>query len=568
MKPRIILIIATFIFLGIAEAFADPVDDLKKFFKEKDYINARNVIHSAIAQKPKDEDVYVLAGDVYYELAMTDSAAIMYDKAYQIESKENNIRRKLAKVYSDLGKHKEAIDLINKAIKDESKNVLNYLALGQAYIKSGDLNKADLEIRKAQRMDENLAAGWVALADLYFAQKVYALAIDNYSKALEIEETNIDARINLASSYYNMARTEQDVDLKNEYYSQSLNQWEIVANKDPKNAKAFWEAGRIYYYAELYENAARYLNKYVQLRPDHSIARYYLVESLYKINSCDALVENANIVSKEIDSVKTRVLIWSAECLYKTQKFAESVEAFKPLAAQNLLDADNLENLSNAYLLSGDTLTAIKSYENVIKLDKDRPMGLMRYGTLAYVMKDYPAAINYLKLRDEVVKDSLSPKMKYYLGLSYIFSENFQSAIPVFEQLLVEDPGNYFSYLYLSDSYIKTDNKEKGKELLITSIDKMTPNAKENENVLNNAYAKLNNIFMGEKKYNDMNKYSKAWTESVPNSSMAYFFLGLSYHGNKDQANACKNYKKAVTLDPTSELAKTAKKMISDLNCN
>ena len=45
--------------------------------------------------------------------------------------------------------------------------------------------RADLEIRKAQKMDEKLAEGWVALADLYYAQRVNALAIDNYKKALE-----------------------------------------------------------------------------------------------------------------------------------------------------------------------------------------------------------------------------------------------------------------------------------------------------------------------------------------------------------------------------------------------
>lgn len=567
MKFKFLFAIAL-VALGFSELFADPVDDLKKFLKEKDYIQARGVITAATTQKPKDEDVFVMAGDVYFELAMPDSAVVMYEKAYKLDDDDNNIRRKLAKAYSEVGKHDEAIDIINKAIKDEKNNVLNNLALGQAYLKKGDLNKADLEIRKAQKMNEKLPAGWIALADLYYAQRVYSLAVDNYKKALELEETNIDARINLASSMYQLARQEEDKELKNEYYNQSLNQWEIVANKDPKNAKAFWEAGRIYYLAEAWENAAIYLNKYVQLRTDHSIARYYLVEALYNVNACEPLIENARIVAQEIDSVKSRVMVWSAECLYKTQKFAEAVEAYKACKADGPLTADHLENLSNAYFLSGDTLTAIKSYADVVAVDKNRPSGLMRYGTLAINMKDYESAINYLKLRNEVVQDSLTPKIKYYLGLSYIFAEKFEEATVVFEEAINEDPTNYSSYIYVSDAYVKLNDKEKAKAVLETVIGRMASNVAENTNSLNTAYQKLCAMFLSDKKFKEMNATAKSWTDLMPNSQPAFFFYALSYHGQGDQPNACRNYKKVISIDAASELGKNARKYTNDLKCN
>lgn len=567
MKLKLLFAIA-FLALGFSEIFASPVDDLKRFFKEKDYIQARGVIAAAVAEKPKDEDIFVMAGDVYFELAMPDSAVVMYEKANKLEDDDNNIRRKLARAYSEVGKHQEAIDLINKAIKDEKNNVLNNLALGQAYLKKGDINKADLEIRKAQKMDEKLAAGWIALADLYYAQRVYSLAVDNYKKALELEETNIDARINLASSMYQLARQEEDKELKNEYYNQSLNQWEIVANKDPKNAKAFWEAGKIYYLAEAWENAAIYLNKYVQLRTDHSIARYYLVEALYNVNACEPLIENARIVANEIDSVKGRVMVWSAECLYKTQKFAEAVQAYNNCKSVTTLTADNLENLSNAYFLSGDTAMAIKSYADVVAVDKNRPLGLMRYGTLAINMKDYESAIKYLKLRNEVVQDSLTPKMKYYLGLSLVFAERFEEAIPVFEEAIKEDPTNYSSYIYISDAYVKLNDKEKAKAALEGAIAKMATDVAANTNSLNTAYQKLCAMFLSDKKFKDMNASAKAWTELMPTSQPAFFFLGLSFHGQGDQPNACRNYKKVVALDNTTELAKNARKYVSDLKCD
>lgn len=571
MKTRNFINTIGMFVLGAYTAFAGPAGDFKDLYKAKDYPAALKMIPAAIADKPKDEDVYVMAGDVYFELVMPDSALIMYKKANELESDDNAIRRKLAKAYSEVGKHPEALELLNKAIKDDKKDVLSYLALGQAYIKAGDLSKADLEIRKAQKMDEKLAEGWIALADLYYAQKVNALAIDYYKKALELDDSNIDARINLATSLYNTARTEEDKDLKNEYYSQSLSEWEKVANKDPKNAKAFWEAGKIYYYSELWENAAKYLNKYVALRPDHSIARYYLVESLYKINQCEPLQENAKIVIQEIDSVKIRVQEWEAECLYKQQKYPEAIAAYNNLKTKvPSLTADQLENISKSYMYSGDTVMALKSYRDVIKVDSKRPFTLMAFGTMAFSMKDYVTAAEFLKVRDANVTDSLSPKMRYYLGLALLFANNGSDleASKVFEKVIADDQTNYSAMVYLSDCYIKITAKDSAKTLLNDAITKMSSNVTANEGTLNNAFQKLCSMYLQDKNFKEMGKVGKSWTELMPNSQPAYFFFGLSFHGNGEKDGACRNYKKVIAIDSQSELAKNAKKYISDLKCN
>lgn len=318
MKKALFSIVGLFIF-GVTSLLAGPANDFKELYKSKDYPEAVKLIPAALAEKSKDADMYIMAGDVYYGMAMTDSAFVMYKTAYELEPKDDGNLRLYAKLLGETGKATEAVDLLEKAIKKSPKEVKNYLALGQAYIKAGEMSKADLEIRKAQKMDEKLPDGWFALADLYYAQKVYPLAIDNYNKGLQLDPTNIPARVNLATSYYASARSEEDNDLKQNYYNESLNQWEIVANKDPKNANAFWEAGKIYYFSETWDNAAIYLNKYIQLRPDHSLARYYLTESLYHINQCDELIKNADIVAQQIDSVKVKVKTWEAECLYKLQ---------------------------------------------------------------------------------------------------------------------------------------------------------------------------------------------------------------------------------------------------------
>jgi tetratricopeptide (TPR) repeat protein len=565
MKKTIIKVLALATFSASTLFASENVDKVKDYFKAKDYPEAVKYIKGAIADKPKDEELFAICGDIYYELGMPDSAMIMYRKAVDLDN-SNEYKRKLARTYSDLKKHTEAIELINKAIKEDKKDPKNFLALGQAYIKADSLSKADLEIRKAQKMDEKSADGYLALADLYFAQKVYELAEDNYKKALDINPKLTDARINLASSYYMMARKEEDKDLKNIYYSNSLSEWEVVAAQDPKNAKAFWEAGKIYYFSELWENAAKYLNKYIQLRPDNSTARYYLVESLYRIKQCDLMNENIEIVAREVDSVKTKVKVWQAECYYTTQKYPKAIELYNNLKSQNVLNAEHLENLSKSYLYGGDTVNAINSYKDVMKLDAKRP-SLMSFGILAFTMKDYRNAAAILQARESNIQDTLSKKMRYYLGIAYLMSDlpdNGLNASKVFEKVVAEDPSNYPAIVYLSDAYMKMNAKDSAITVLEGAIEKI-PAA--NESNFNNANQKLCSIYLNDKSYKEMNKVAKAWTEKAPNSQAAYFFLGVSCHATRDKDGACRNYRKVISIDPKTELANNARKQLNGLNC-
>lgn len=554
-----ILKLLALVLFASTSVFADSaIDNLEKYVKSKDFLEAAKYISAAVAEKPKDEDIYVLAGDVYTELMKTDSAVIMYKKAYELENGDLKIIYKLANAYSENKNHEEAIELMKKADKNNKNNVDVQLALAQALIKGNNKKDADMIVRRIIKADTTNAKAYMVLADLYFADEIYELAIDNYNNALKFDSKNINAKVNMAISLYYKARREEDKDLKNQYYGQSLALWEQVASDDPKNSRALWEAGKINYYSQLWVDAAKYLNKYIQLRPDHSLARYYLVEALYNINKCEELQQNAEIVIKEIDSVKVRVKTWQAECLYKTAKYPESIAQYKDLANYTKLNGEQYESISKAYLYSGDTVNAINSYSDVIKVDPKRAFSLTAFGTMAFSRKDYANAILILQTREDNIADSNSKKMRYYLGLSYLFGEKHLEASKTFEKVISNDPTNYNAMVYLADCYTKLGAKDSAKTTLVNAIAAMTPNAAKNETTLNNAYQKICSSLMqdkNDKSYKEMTTYAKAWTEALPNSQYAFFFYAISYHVQGEADEACKLYRKAFNIDPKSDFA-------------
>ncbi len=565
---KILNLIAIVLFASATAYAESAVDNLEKFIGTKDYPEAAKYISTAIAENPKDEDVYVLCGDVYSELLNVDSALIMYKKAYDLERDDKKIIIKLSGAYSEAKMHKESIDLMRKAEKDNKNDLDIQLALAQSLIKADSTKDADLIIRRVIKANDKNPIAYLAQADLYFKQQIYFSAREAYEKVISLDPKQVTARINLATAYYQMARQEEDKDLKNSYYTLSLSQWEYVAQEDPKNAKAFWEAGKIYYYSEVWDNAAIYLNKYIQLRPAHSLARYYLVESLFHINKCDELQQNALIVVKEIDSVKSKVSKWQAECFYKTQKYKEAIAQYREYGNIAPLDAEQLERIALSYLFDGDTLASINAYKEVIKVDSKRGQTLTSFGSLALNRKDYENAAYFFQVREDNIIDSNSNKMRYFLGLSYLFAEKPIEAAKIFEKVMTNDPNNYSALVYLGDSYSKMNAKDSAKNTYLKAIELMTPNVVANESTLNNAYQKICSTLLSDKNFKELNTISKAWTDALPNSQYAFFFYGVSYHGQGDGDNACKYYKKAFAIDPKSDFAiKNIKKQMDGV-CN
>ncbi|MBI5325592.1 MAG: tetratricopeptide repeat protein [Ignavibacteriae bacterium] len=289
-------------------------EKIRDYVYSGDYMNAAALIQPAIKENPKNESLMIICGDIYLELDKPDSALIMYLKADDIKGDEPSTMRKIAHTLSILGRHDEAVKEMKDAIKETPNDVQNYLEIGRVYIKADSLKLAEFNIAKAREINKSMPDAYVALGDLYFAQKVYELAKNNYEEALSLNADLIEARIKLATAYYWLGMREFDKDLANEFFERSLKEWNTITKKDPKNAKAYFEQGKILYFSQQYENAAKSLYEYVTLRPTGSLGRWYLAQSLYELRYCDSASIQLKICANEIDSIKSKALRLAARC--------------------------------------------------------------------------------------------------------------------------------------------------------------------------------------------------------------------------------------------------------------
>ncbi|MFN3780685.1 MAG: tetratricopeptide repeat protein, partial [Candidatus Kapaibacteriota bacterium] len=427
---KVTIILAILLFAN--EIFCqDNLALFRQYYRNGMFQEAYGLLPSLVNQKYKDEAIYLAFGDVYFEFEKYDSAKIMYQYAYDIRKDNEEIVVKFARAHSFTKEVNKAVSILKEYIKKNTDSWRANLELGYVYLRADSIKQAEYYIAKARDLNKNSAEPLVALGDLYYTQKVFELARMNYEEALMINPNLIDARIKLATAYYWLANREADQELSNELFTRSLKEWQIISQKDPKNARAWFEQGKILFLAQRYEDASRALYQFVQLRPSGTLGRWYLAQSLVEIGKCDSAVEHLEIVAKELDSVASKAKLKLARCYYDNQSFAKSIEVYKSLKSEeNIFDTRDYERFASAYLRIGDTTSAFEIYDELF--DRNPKLCLLNYqvGMLAYSAKNYDKVIQFYEkyLKNQCV-DSLKSKIYFYLGNAHLNLNKPDSAV-------------------------------------------------------------------------------------------------------------------------------------------
>ncbi len=588
MKISIKIIVFLFC-TGIAFS-QNTYDQIKRLVADKEYEKAVLLIPQAIPENKKNTAAFELFGDIYHEMDKIDSALIMYQKSYELDKDNELIMRKYAKTLAENKNIGDALKMIDLAIKEDKNDVYNYIQKGLIYVQVDSFQQARTFLTKAREMDKTIPDAFVALGDLYYAWKIYDPAISHYEEALALKETLIEARIKLATSYYWKANSEMDSKLRDEYFNRSLKEWNRVGKEDPKNARAFFQQGKIFYLASRWGSSAQAFYKYVELRPDGHLGRWYLAQCLVKIDSCDAAVPHLEIVMNNIDTVKTKAKIELARCNSKTKKYEQSVKLFDELVAENnQLEANDLFLYANSVWQAKDTVKAIELFKSYFEIESTNTAYLGWFATQLFKRKSYDDAIVFFQKYIDNLKEvknvngnggntdpdedgqngtdvyKQKAKMYYYIGLSHQNMARQKESMEAFKNCIALDSNNLRAYVNLADSYAAQEMMTESVATFQQAINNGIADTTGNMPVIRLAFQKLAGVYFKDKKYDDLRNLGEKWIKLEDKSSMAWFYVGLSFHGKGDKENACRNYKKSLSLDRDNQ---SAKKAIANLRCD
>lgn len=574
----------TLIFLLIAltynMAFSQAdYQEINRLYKSKELLQAAELIPEAVKNDFKNLELFVLSGDIYFELERYQDAYNLFKKADDIDGGEPYILQRLGLTNSMLGKHLEAIQNLKEAVKESKKGKdLNNvkLILAKVYIAADSLNQAELIVTQVRDEDKKNPEVYVTLGDLYFAQRVYALAQDNYEEALEIDPNLIDARRKLAISYYWLANREYDEDLANELFTRSLKEWNEITKQDPKDAKAWYEQGRILFFASKFPEAAKSLYEYVQLRPQGDLGRWYLAQSLYEVGACDSAAPHLEVVAERMDSVSIKSQLLLARCYLENKNYPKSAEVYFKIKEKTQLEMADRRRLGQAQLFSMDTLGAIETWSAAIKDDPEDENNCKLAYSLGQLLTSRKMSTEAIKMfKYWLINNSCEPdlaqisRVNYFVGYNYVFMEKSDSTISYNDsasyylyKAIEIDSTNHFARLYLGDTYAAQEMHEKA----IIEFQYIIDNADTTSNkpVIIQSFAKIAGLYLDDKNWSNLLTLTKQWIEMLGDEEYAWLYRAVGYQGSSNVDEACKAYKKVLTINTKNS---TAKKNYDALGC-
>lgn len=551
--------------LAFAPIFAQGnLQKAKEQFTAKEYPAALPLAQAAVKENPRDLASLLLLGDIYDALDQQDSSLAYYQKAQDVDYWKPEVMRKVTLALSAVGKHTEALKKAEELTKTHPKDAESFLVLSQVYVAGNEapsfpkdaLTKADAAVIKAQSINKELPATYVARGDIYFAQRVFELAKDNYEEALKRDPNLIESRSKLAEAYFRMANNpgtskEDNIRLVND----ALKQWDIITKADTNNAKAFFNKSKIQFLAKKYAEAIPTLQRYLKLKPDAPQSRWYLAQSAFILLETEkkeydtALVDYLEMSKKAIDTVADRADLMIAKTLLYKRLFCKSSEKFAEIKANKGLKAEDIELYARAAINCGDTTTAVREYKDFFVKNPKSCKLMMSIGTALYTWRQYDDAIEIFRKRLDPANcpaDSLNARAYYYIGAAFFSKNKLDSALPALQESIKLDPKALYVRSQLASTFMEMKKTKEAKEEFLRILDAGKADPVKSKRDVTNAISTLCRIANGSKSWAELKKYAQEWTTLDPDNAFGWFYSAIAAQNLQDTPNACKYYQETI----------------------
>ncbi len=215
-----------------------------------------------------------------------DEAIASFNKALELQRDHVPAMLHLGVTQTDIGSFTDAVSMLEKAVKLEPNNAEIRAALARAYLGAERPQEAIEEAQTALALDSrNYDALLVGgLADFYYRQRM-ASAVDQFSKAIRVDDTRPDAYLELGNVYFQMeswyrARAE---------YQRALEciPEAAIANTAADRARVHYLIAHTYHHSNLYDKEIESLNRALALQPAfvdalRQISRAYEAKEQYR----------------------------------------------------------------------------------------------------------------------------------------------------------------------------------------------------------------------------------------------------------------------------------------------
>jgi tetratricopeptide (TPR) repeat protein len=341
-------------------------------------ITKQNLI-DRIEKGPPNLESYLWLADLYFFLEEYPNASLTYKKALQTNGNSHDAKVGLASSLLMEGKYRESHDLFDDLLNQgyQEKNITSFLNFLVALDKMG---KAKIPGQRDS---------YIALLDAYR----YLAALDprKINKAISFCDTSIAAKkhLDLAFSSKGLIYTKQ------KEYAMALEQYSRAVGISPSNADAYERMACLYGEMGDLEKEVQYYKKAAEVGRTNPVYASHLGEILMKKYGDFKQANFYFWLAYRLDPENFRHASNYALALQILGRFREALEVYDHLISTN-------PEAPDGYVLKGHCLVKMKEYEKAIqsysKAQAIRPLDFLAARNLTFAcfkVKDFEKAVTY-----------------------------------------------------------------------------------------------------------------------------------------------------------------------------
>lgn len=270
----------------------------------------------------------------------------------------------MGQIYDYLGWTNRAVLEYEKSLQFDDANYLGHLRLGTNYARLNMIDEAKQELKLVQDYNGEDLQSHYLLALIYSTEKEYDKAAGEYEHILksfsEAEPQNIEIYGYLGQLYYSQKK-----------FDQAIEQFKRILDLEPKNADVMYLLGSLYVEVNENSKAIDVLKQSIAIDPEHdgslNTLGYVYAELNQNLDEAASLVERALKIDPE-NGAYLDSLGW---VYFKKGNYKRALEVFKDADAL-LKDPVIYEHMGDVYQKLSENDEALKYWELSLKLKPDQ----------------------------------------------------------------------------------------------------------------------------------------------------------------------------------------------------
>ncbi|MBQ8887455.1 MAG: tetratricopeptide repeat protein [Candidatus Gastranaerophilales bacterium] len=388
--------------------------------EQKKFDAALNSYNTILQVQPQNANIIVSKAQCLKELKRTEDAISTYKTALNIDPKNSTAKAELFELLKNTMPTEDVLDFLYKNVQNAPMDANSYYEFAYELHKANKIDDAIVYYLQTIKLDNTNIDAYINLSQAYRQKKNYNDAFSIIQKAQLIQPQNelVKKQYELvakevATNNYNLA--------SNSFQSGNYQQAIIEYSKiNPPTADSLIGIAASYQSLNDNANAITYYKKAMELAPENSDIPFYIASIYVNVNEIVKAKEYAEIsLSKNknnsqakelveyINAKEAETLLSDAVKKYDEKKYTEAITLFDKVLSLTPLNATIYYYRAMTHDALNNYEKAISDYKSVLKYAPDMIIAYYSLGVDYDALNNYPQAkINYQKYVDATMEDN------------------------------------------------------------------------------------------------------------------------------------------------------------------